>query len=154
MEITTFKKYCSITRIRTSIRNQLCDSRPWIVPKVNVILRILLIIERNCKWNRFFNNIREWWNTNHIVWINVGSNNWLGTKSTSSILIEIKEIFSPYLDYCLSIFRSISWVNSVDSCGRIVSIGYWIGNIWKITAYTDCKCNNFCFCGCRSVITL
>lgn len=39
------------------------------------------------------------------------SSNTLLTKVATSVFFEIKEVFTPDLDECLTVLRSVAWVN-------------------------------------------
>lgn len=154
MEVSTLQEYLSASLIWTSIRNQLSDWWPWVIPEIQGIPWVLLVVQRNSERNGLFNHIWERRLTNHVVWVNEGSDYWFRTKSASCVLVKVKEVFSPYLYYSISILRSVSWVNREYSAGRIVSVRDGISNIREVSSQTNCERYNLSFTWGRTVFAL
>jgi hypothetical protein len=57
VEVTTFKEDTGTTSIWTTIGHQLLNGWPRVVPIVNTVLRILLVVERNCKRDGLLHHI-------------------------------------------------------------------------------------------------
>jgi len=136
------------------IRGNLCNWRSVIVPKVYELRSVLLTIKGDRERYCFFNNIWFWGKAIHVIWIHKYRLNWFWSKIASCKLVEIEKVISPDLNSCISIFYSISWIDSWNNGVFVVSESDGIFEVWEISSQRNRKGNNLVSSSCRRVLTL
>jgi hypothetical protein len=112
---------------------------PIIVPVKERVVRILLVIIRDGKRNGLVDDIRRSAFTLHVgVTLHRGHRG-LGTETTSRILAEGAEVFSPNLNGSASILRSVSRVDSSDPRVGVVGEGHGVLSISPVASDSDCN---------------
>lgn len=154
VEISTLQQDLGAASVWTSVRDQFCDSWLRIVPIEQSVFGVLLVVERYGKWNRFFDDIWKWRNTNHVIWIDKCGGHWFSTECASSILIEIEEILSPHLHNSLSVLGAIAGIDGEYLGWLVESKRDGVCDIEEVACQTDSKWHNFRFSRCWTVITL
>lgn len=154
MEVSTFQEYLGASWIWTSVRLEFCDCGPWVVPEEEIVFRVLLVVQRDRKGNRFLDHIWKWRHADHVIWIYEGSHHWFCTECAPCVLIEVQKVLSPDLNNSLTVLWTISRVNSEHSCRWVVSEGHWVAHVREVSRQTDRKGNYFSLARCRTIITL
>ena len=124
----------------TPIWNKLFNLWPIIIVIPQSVLRILLIIQGDCKRNRFFDNVWSGGFTFQVCGVvNFGGHSF-GTEATSWLCAwEIQEVISPDFNGSLTILRTVPWVESVNPGSWIVSVLHAVHWIIEVSSQRNAE---------------
>lgn len=120
-----------------------CKQRRFIEVKVVVFLQwILLSIQRHGKRHRSINDIWLWSSAPKIPAVYKMSLSRLCSKVASKVVTQVDEVLTPNLNDCVTVFRTISWVDASDMKLIIVSVGQTAWCIVKVSCERYCQGDN------------
>ena len=127
----------------TSIWNEFFNLWPIVIVIPQSILRVLLVIQGDCKWDRFLNNVGSGRLAFQICGVvNFGGHSF-GTKATSWLCAwEVQEVISPDFDSSLTILGTVPWVEGEDPGSWIVSVLHTVHWIVEVSGQRNTEVNS------------